>query len=96
MYLLTVTEEGAFSKVDVNIIRKQSRGGSGIVGLKRTPKTGKVVDTMCIEGDDDVFVSTANGKLIRFNTSEVREMGRNVQGVRCIRLSPGDKVVSIT
>ena len=75
--------------------RLQGRGGTGIINLKVTDKTGPVVQVMEVAGDDQVMVITAFGKIIRTNVRDISILGRPTQGVRLIHLDEGDTVVAV-
>src|SRR5216117_771936 len=90
--ILTVTEKGYAKRTAVEDYRLQGRGGSGIINLKVTDKTGPVVQVMEVAGDDQVMVITAFGKIIRTNVRDISILGRPTQGVRLIHLDEGDTV----
>ena len=94
--VLSVTERGFGKRTDVEEYRTQGRGGKGIINLKTTEKNGKVVSIMRVQEDSDVLVMTANGKLIRVSSQDIRAVGRATQGVRLIQLGDDDKVTAAT
>jgi DNA gyrase subunit A len=94
--VLSVTEQGFGKRTDVEEYRTQGRGGKGIINLKTTKKNGKVVAIMRVQEDSDVLVMTANGKLIRVRSTDIRAVGRATQGVHLINLEEGDLVVTAT
>src|SRR5438552_3792420 len=71
-------------------------GGKGVINVKTTEKNGKVVAIMRVREDADVLVITANGKLIRVSSQDIRAVGRATQGVRLIQLEEDDKVTAAT
>ena len=75
--------------------RRQKRGGKGLRDLRVTDKTGPVIAVAAVADGDDVLMMTAAGKIQRIRAADVRETGRNAQGVRCIRLDGGDSLASI-
>ena len=75
--------------------RRQKRGGKGLRDLRVTAKTGPVIAVAAVADDDEVLMMTAAGKIQRIRAADVRETGRNAQGVRCIRLDAGDTLASI-
>ena len=93
--ILTVTEKGYAKRTAVEDYRLQGRGGSGIINLKVTDKTGPVVQVMEVAEDDQVMVITAFGKIIRTNVRDISILGRPTQGVRLIHLEEGDTVVAV-
>src|SRR3989441_115915 len=92
--ILTVTEKGHAKRTAVEDYRLQGRGGSGIINLKVTDKTGPVVQVMEVAEDDQVMVITAFGKIIRTNVRDISILGRPTQGVRLIHLEEGDTAVA--
>ena len=94
--VLSVTERGFGKRTAVEEYRAQGRGGKGIINVKTTDKNGKVVAVMRVQEDSDILVMTANGKLIRVNSLDIRAVGRATQGVRLINLDEDDKVTAAT
>jgi DNA gyrase subunit A len=94
--ILSVTERGFGKQTPVEEYRTQGRGGKGIINVKTTEKNGKVVAIMRVEEDTDVLVMTANGKLIRVRSQDIRAVGRATQGVRLINLDEDDRVTAAT
>jgi DNA gyrase subunit A len=93
--ILTVTAKGYAKRTAVEEYRLQGRGGTGIINLKVTDKTGPVVQVMEVSVDDQVMVITAFGKIIRTNVRDISILGRPTQGVRLIHLDEGDTVVAV-
>lgn len=94
--ILVATEEGYGKRTDVIQYRIQSRGGKGIMTMRTTDKTGKMVSIMEVVDTDDLMVITNRGVLIRQPISTIRTIGRVTQGVRLIRLDQGSSIASIT
>ena len=94
--ILSVTARGFGKRTDVNEYRTQGRGGKGIINVKTTDKNGKVVSIMRVKEESDILVMTANGKLIRVRSEDIRAVGRATQGVRLINLDEDDKVTAAT
>ena len=94
--VLSVTEGGFGKQTAVEEYRTQGRGGKGVINVKTTEKNGKVVAIMRVREDADVLVITANGKLIRVSSQDIRAVGRATQGVRLIQLEEDDKVTAAT
>jgi DNA gyrase subunit A len=94
--VLSVTERGFGKRTSVDEYRVQGRGGKGVINIKTTQKNGKVVAIMRVQEDSDVLVMTANGKLIRVRSTDIREVGRATQGVRLINVDEDDKVTAAT
>lgn len=94
--IFTITENGYGKRTAIEDYRKTSRAGKGVINLKVTDKTGKVVNTVSVKDDDSIIVSTARGMVIRTGLKSVRVMGRAAQGVRIVNLHDGDKVTDVT
>lgn len=91
--LLTVSEKGIGKQTTAEAYRLQSRGGKGVIAMKLTHKTGKLVSVVSINDDQmDLMVLTSNGKMIRVETQAIREAGRNTSGVKIVDVA-GEKVV---
>lgn len=93
--LLVVGERGVGKRSELDLYRKQSRGGRGILTMAVTEKTGPVVAATVVKDDDRLMIITVNGITIRMNVKEIRSAGRSTQGVRLINLEPGDRVATI-
>lgn len=96
-YLLVVTENGYGKRTDIKEYRSQGRGGSGIKTAKATPKTGDIVFSTILRGDEeDLIVISRRGQVIRTQISSIAIISRATQGVRIMKLEEGDKVASAT
>lgn len=93
--LLVITESGFGKRTPFDEYRVQSRGGKGIIALKVTDKTGPVVDARGVLPDDRIIIVSAGGKAIRCNVSDIRQSGRNTQGVRIMRVDEGERVSAL-
>ncbi len=93
--ILTVSERGYGKRTEVGEYRIQGRGGSGIINLRVTEKTGPVVQVMEVGPNDQVMVITAYGKIIRTAVKDISLVGRPTQGVRLINLNDDDTVVAV-
>ncbi len=93
--LLTATDRGMGKRSEVDDYRPQRRGGKGLINLKITPKTGRVVAVKEVTDDDELMLVTRNGVINRQPAREIRVIGRNTQGVRLISLDEGDKLVDV-
>ena len=94
--VLSVTDGGFGKRTTVEEYRTQGRGGKGIINVKTTDKNGKVIAIMPVQEESDVLIMTANGKLIRVRSTDIRAVGRATQGVRLINLDDDDKVTAAT
>jgi DNA gyrase subunit A len=96
-YLLSVTENGYGKRTVVSDYRKIKRGGQGVINIIASERNGKVVGAVEVgEEVEEVMIVTQKGVMIRQSVEEIRETGRNAQGVRLIRLDEGDRVAAIT
>jgi DNA gyrase subunit A len=92
--LFTVCENGYGKRTGLENYRSQSRGGVGLKNIKTSTRNGKVVALKAVQNMDDLMMITANGMIIRTGLDQIRSIGRNTQGVRLIKLKPGDKLVA--
>jgi len=93
--MITVTEKGYGKRTKVEEYRIQSRGGSGIIGIKVSEKNGAVVGVKQVTDIDDIMLVSDQGKVIRSSSKGVSTIGRATQGVRLINVDKGEKVVSL-
>ncbi|MBU4204630.1 DNA gyrase subunit A, partial [Patescibacteria group bacterium] len=94
-YLLAVMENGYGKRTDVIQYRIQGRGGSGIKTAQITSKTGELIFTKILSGEEeDLIVISQKGQVIRTKVGSISILGRATQGIRIMRLDPGDKVAS--
>ena len=75
--------------------RRQSRGGKGRITMKVTERTGGVVGALTVRDADEIMLITAGGQMVRTFVKDIREAGRNTQGVKLINLAEGDKLQAI-
>jgi len=76
-------------------VRKQSRGGKGRITMKVTERTGGVIGALTVRDADEIMLITAGGQMVRTFVKDIREAGRNTQGVKLINLAEGDKLQAI-
>jgi DNA gyrase subunit A len=93
--ILTVSEGGFGKRTAMDEYRLQSRGGKGIITMKTTDKTGRVVGVQQVTEDDQLMLVTNGGKIIRLRIKDIRVIGRNTQGVCLIDVEEGERVVSL-
>jgi DNA gyrase subunit A len=93
--ILTVAEGGYGKRTAMDEYRLQSRGGKGIITMKTTDKTGRVIGVQLVIEEDQLMMITNIGKIIRLRIKDIRVIGRNTQGVRLIELEEGERVVSV-
>ncbi len=92
---LTATENGYGKRTEVGKYRLQTRGGHGVKNMKTSDRNGKVIGIKKALDGDDLMLMTQKGQTIRLACSSVTLKGRNVQGVRLVRLDEGDKLAAI-
>jgi DNA gyrase subunit A len=92
--ILSVTEHGFGKRTGVDEYRLQSRGGKGVINVKTTERNGKVVGILLVSEESEAIVISQYGQIIRIGTKQIRESGRNAQGVRLLHLDGGDKVAA--
>jgi DNA gyrase subunit A len=92
--ILTVSENGFGKRTDVDRYRLQSRGGTGVINMKTTPKVGKVTSIQLVDDTTEMMVISQFGKIIRIDTKQIRAAGRGTQGVKLLDLEQGDKVAA--
>jgi DNA gyrase subunit A len=92
--ILTVSENGFGKRTDVDRYRLQSRGGTGVINMKTTPKVGKVASIQLVDDTTEMMVISQFGKIIRIDTKQVRSAGRSTSGVKLLDLDPDDKVAA--
>ncbi|MCS7182711.1 MAG: DNA gyrase subunit A [Thermoanaerobaculum sp.] len=93
--ILVVSEKGYGKRTPVEEFRLQGRGGTGVILMHLTERTGAVAGIRYVHGEDDVLLVTAQGMLIRTKAAEIRRTGRAAQGVRLIQLNGDDRVVAV-
>ncbi|MFI5264804.1 MAG: DNA gyrase C-terminal beta-propeller domain-containing protein, partial [Candidatus Kapaibacterium sp.] len=93
--VLVCSEQGYGKRSDVNDYRLTRRGGKGVITMKATEKTGKLLAIKEVVDNDDLIAVTKDGLVIRQHVSDIRVMGRNTQGVRLVRLNEGDLVAGL-
>ena len=93
--LLVASENGIGKRTSFDDYRQQSRGGKGVITMKCTEKTGNVVGAAAVADEDELMLMTTGGQSIRIRVSDVRETGRNAQGVKLVTLSGEEKLQDI-
>ncbi|MDP3024700.1 MAG: DNA gyrase subunit A [candidate division Zixibacteria bacterium] len=93
--LLVVTENGFGKRTPISDYRVTNRGGKGVINVKTNERNGKVVALKEVLEDDELMLITEKGMIIRQPVKSIKEIGRNTQGVKLIRLDEGDRVVAV-
>ena len=92
--ILSISENGFGKRTPLENYRLTARGGKGVINMKTTNKTGSVVAILSVREDSDLMIVTHNGKIIRIESSTIRQAGRSTQGVKLVSLEEGDKVAA--
>jgi DNA gyrase subunit A len=92
--ILSVTENGFGKRTPADEYRLINRGGKGVINLKTTERVGKVVGIAQVDEKSEVMLISHYGKIIRMDSTTIRESGRNAQGVRLLHMEPGDRVAA--
>lgn len=92
--VLSVSEKGFGKQTTVDSYRLTKRGGIGVINMKTTDKTGKVVAAFPVADDSEIMIITQQAKLIRLGVDKIRETGRSAQGVTLIKCGEDDLVTS--
>jgi DNA gyrase subunit A len=94
--ILTVTEGGYGKRTPVTEYRVQGRGGKGIISVKTTERNGLAIGFLQVGDGDEIMLMAAQGNVLRCKVGDIREIGRNTQGVRLLDLEGDeDRVVAV-
>jgi DNA gyrase subunit A len=93
--LLTATENGFGKRTEISRYRLQSRGGKGVKNIKASARNGQTIGIKKANNGDELMMITSGGITIRLPIDEILVKGRNIQGVRLVRLEPEDKLAGI-
>ena len=93
--LLVASENGIGKRTPFDDYAAKNRGGLGMITMKCTEKTGQVIGSLSVEEEDELMLMTDGGQSIRIRVSDVRECGRNTQGVKLVTLTKGEKLQAI-
>lgn len=94
--VLTVTDKGLGRRVKLDDYRIQRRGGYGMLNYKTSDEKGYVCGIKIVDEDDDIIMIATDGVIIRIRACDIRIMGRYATGVKLMRVSGEDRVVSFT
>jgi DNA gyrase subunit A len=94
-HVLAVCEKGYGKRTLLEEFRQQNRGGKGIILIDASERNGPVVDIKLVKGGDEVMLITDRGQTLRTTVAEIRETGRNAQGVRIMDVDAEEKVVAV-
>jgi len=93
--LLVASENGIGKRTPFEDYTAKNRGGLGMITMKCTEKTGLVIGAAAVEEEDELMLMTNGGQSIRIRVSDVRECGRNTQGVKLVTLSEGERLQAV-
>jgi DNA gyrase subunit A len=93
--LLVASENGLGKRTPFGDYMAKNRGGIGMLTMKCTEKTGPVVGSLSVEETDELMLMTDGGQSIRIRVPDVRETGRNAQGVKLVTLNKGEKLQAV-
>jgi DNA gyrase subunit A len=94
-HVLAVCEKGYGKRTLLEEFRAQNRGGKGIILIDASDRNGPVVDLKLVKDGDEVMLITDKGQTIRTSVSEIRETGRNAQGVKIMTVEGEERVVAV-
>jgi DNA gyrase subunit A len=95
MHVLAVCAKGYGKRTQIDEFRVQNRGGKGIILIDASERNGPVVDVKLVKDGDEVMLITDKGQTLRTRTDEIRETGRNAQGVKIMSVEEEEKVVAL-
>ena len=93
--LLVASEKGLGKRTPFEDYPTKGRGGKGVITMKVTAKTGRVVKALRVSEDDDVMLMTNTGQSVRIKASDARLTGRNAQGVILMKTREGEAIQDI-
>jgi DNA gyrase subunit A len=94
--LLVVSERGYGKQTDLSEYKVQGRGGSGIITMKVTDKTGQLIAGRVVtEAEEEIVAISKKSQVIRVDIKEIPTLGRSTQGVRVMKLREGDSLASV-
>jgi DNA gyrase subunit A len=93
--VLNITENGYGKRTKLDDFPRHRRGGQGVIAIQTSARNGAVVGATLVEERDEIMLITDAGTLVRTRVDEIRELGRNTQGVTVIKLNAGEKVVGV-
>ena len=94
-FVLAVCEKGYGKRTNIEEFRQQNRGGKGIILIDASDRNGPVVDVKLVKDGDEIMLITDKGQTIRTSVVEIRETGRNAQGVKIMSVQDDERVVAV-
>jgi DNA gyrase subunit A len=95
LQVLAISEKGYGKRTPLSEFRQQNRGGKGVILIDASERNGPVVGLALVKEDDEVMLMTNRGQTIRTRVAEIRETGRNAQGVKVMKVEADERVVAI-
>lgn len=95
-FILISTKNGYGKRVKTSEFRAQRRGGSGIIAIKTSNKTGSVVGMVCVEKGDEILLISSQGKIIRLRAKQIPVLGRLAKGVKLMSINEEENVVGLS
>ncbi len=93
--VLAVCERGYGKQTALDEFRLQSRGGKGVILIDASDRNGPVVGLAMVGPQHEVLLVTDKGQMLRIKAADIRETGRNAQGVRLMNVDEGERIVAI-
>ncbi len=93
--VLLLTSRGYGKRTRMSEFRRQRRGGGGVRAMKLTRVRGRLVDALSVRPDDEVFIVSTDGNVIRQAVKEISRQKRDSSGVRVINLGEGAELSSV-
>jgi DNA gyrase subunit A len=94
-HLLAVCANGFGKRTHIDEFRTQNRGGKGIILIDASERNGPVVGVKLVKDADEIMIITDRGQTLRTRVEEIRETGRNAQGVKLMTLGDGERIVAV-
>ena len=94
--LLVIGKKGLGKRTDFEEYRKTSRGSKGVRTMNITDKTGKLVALKNVTEENDLLIITQSGLIIRMAVADIKQAGRNTQGVKLINIRDNDSIASVS
>ncbi len=94
-HVLAVCANGYGKRTHIDEFRQQNRGGKGIILIDASERNGPVVGVKLVKDGDEVMLITDQGQTLRTRVDEIRETGRNAQGVKIMTTGEGERIVAL-
>ncbi len=94
-FVLAVCAKGYGKRTQLEEFRQQNRGGKGIILIDASERNGPVVDVKLVKDGDEIMLITDRGQTLRTTVLEIRETGRNAQGVKIMSVDDDERIVAL-